>query len=197
MMGDEAALRAAIDLLHVPSRVRLLRASPLPEGVPFLLRIAAGDREATEIGAKIAGRSEDMVREAAAFFIEQILFCPEADSYRALGASPDTETSQLRRNMALLMKWLHPDVDRLGEQSPFVHRVTTAWDDLRTSERRSAYDSKRRTLHAKKPGSSRRRRAGSRSGKRIARAMWDNPVADARPGLLRRMLLLLLGRGAH
>src|SRR6187399_1722210 len=110
MMGDEAALRIALDLLHVPSRVRVLRANPLPPGVPFLLRIATGDREAVEDAIKLADRSEDVVREAAAFFIEQILLCPEADSYRLLGATPDATSSELRRNMALLIKWLHPDM---------------------------------------------------------------------------------------
>jgi DnaJ domain len=197
MMGDEAALRVALDLLHVPSRVRALRAKPLPQGVPLLLRIAAGDREAEEAAAKIADRSEDMVREAAAFFIEQILLCPEADSYRVLGASPDAKSSELRRNMALLIKWLHPDMDRPGEQAVFVHRVTMAWDDLKTVERRAAYDNERHSLHAKKPGSRKRGRAGSRPGKQVARPRWGVPVHHARPGLLRRALLFLLGRAEH
>ena len=148
-MDDEAALRVALDLLHVPSRVRLLRANPLPQGVPFLLLIVAGDQEATAYAAKIVDRTEDMVQKAAAFFIEQILLCPEADSYRVLGASPDATTSDLRRNMALLIKWLHPDLDRPGEQSVFARRVTMAWDDLKTSERRAAYDL-RRALPANK-----------------------------------------------
>ena len=42
-MSDKMALRVAIDLLHVPSQVRLARSEPLPRGVPVLLRIAAGD----------------------------------------------------------------------------------------------------------------------------------------------------------
>lgn len=193
-MGDGAALRVALDLLHVPSRVRLLRADPLPHGVLLLLRIAAGDREAERQAAKIADRSEDVVREAAAFFIEQILLCPETDSYRVLGASPDASSSELRRNMALLIKWLHPDMDRPGEQSVFVHRVTMAWDDLKTPERRAAYDREKQALHAKKKDRRKGGRGRSQPGKHLARPRWDVPYRNARAGLLRRALLFLLGR---
>ena len=99
-MRDGEALRVAIDLLHVPSRVRVLRTEPLPEGVPLLLQIAADDDEAVKHAIAIAGRPQDVVRDAAAFFIEQVLLCREADSYRVLGASPDASTGELRSNMA-------------------------------------------------------------------------------------------------
>jgi hypothetical protein len=42
-MDDSAALKLALELLYVPWRVRLVREQPLPEGVPLLLRIAAGE----------------------------------------------------------------------------------------------------------------------------------------------------------
>ena len=42
--------------------------------------------------------------------------------------------------MALLLRWLHPDLDRHGERSVFAARVTRAWNDLKTQERRAAYD---------------------------------------------------------
>jgi hypothetical protein len=188
-MGDGEALRVAVDLLHVPSRVRLLRREPLPDGVPLLLRIAAGDDGAESEAAKAVDRSGEVVREAAAFFIEQILLCPEADSYRVLGASPEASAGELRRNMALLVKWLHPDVDRPGDQSLFAHRVTMAWDDLKTPERRAAYDAARLGQQARKSrrGSGRMR---GRQGKQPARGA---PYPHARAGLLRRALSFLLG----
>ena len=80
------------------------------------------------------------MRQAATFFIEQILFAPESDSYRVLGASPQASASELRRNVALLLRWLHPDLDPRGERSIFIGRVTAAWNDLKTPERRAAYD---------------------------------------------------------
>ena len=58
-----------------------------------------------------------MIREAAGFFVEQILLFPGADSYRVLGASPEATNRELRRNMSLLLRWLHPDLDPRGERS--------------------------------------------------------------------------------
>ncbi len=139
-MPDGDALRIAIDLLHVPSRVRSLRLEPLPQGVPLLLQIAAEDAAAIDRGVKITDRPRDVVREAAEFFIEQVLLWQGADSYRVLGASQQSGVADLRSNMANLVKWLHPDSGPHGQQSVFVKRVTMAWDDLKTPERRAAYD---------------------------------------------------------
>jgi hypothetical protein len=149
-MGGAPAVKIAIDLMHLPSRVRLVRSAPLPEGVLMLLQIAAGDRQAEIEAAELTGRPQEIVREAAAFFIEQILLGPGTDSYRRLGASPQATKSELRRNMALLLRWLHPDLDRQGVRSLFAGRVTGAWNDLKTPERRAAYDEAQRTLHVKK-----------------------------------------------
>ena len=46
VMSPAPALKVAIDLMHMPSRVRLVRSEPLPDGVLLLLEIAAGDQEA-------------------------------------------------------------------------------------------------------------------------------------------------------
>ena len=149
-MSEGAALRVALELLHMPSRVRSLRAHPLPADVLSLLKIAAGDETAVNDAAQLFDRSHDVVRNAAAFFIEQILFFPEADSYRVLGAARGASPAELRRNMALLMRWLHPDVDANGARLMLAARVTKAWETLKTPDRRAAYDraqaaSKRKT----------------------------------------------------
>jgi hypothetical protein len=150
-MGEATALRVAIELVHVSSQVRHVRSLPLPDGILLLLRVAAWDERATERAAELTGRSGGEVREAAAFFIEQILLSPRADSYRVLGATSEATSRELRRNMILLLKWLHPDVQGQGERSVFARRVSLAWDDLKTPERRAAYDKARRTLRAKPP----------------------------------------------
>ena len=139
-MSDATALRMAVDLMLIPSRVRSLRAGPLPHGVPFLLRVAANDEEATQEAIILTGKPPETLRAAAAFFIEQILLRPGADSYHILGVEPDATASQLRQNLALLLRWLHPDVSENAQRSIFVTRVTTAWNDLKTPEKRTAYD---------------------------------------------------------
>jgi hypothetical protein len=140
MSSAAPALRAALTLLHLPSQAALIRAGPLPEGLLVLLRITAGDSELINQASTSHGASRELVCEAASFFLEQVLLHPDADSYRVLGASSEASYSELRRNMTLLLQWLHPDIDRRDGRSVFAARVTRAWDDLKTPERRAAYD---------------------------------------------------------
>jgi hypothetical protein len=203
------ALKTAVGLMHVPSQVRLLRSEPLPDGVLILLRIAAGEEEAELAAAALTGRSREIVRRAAAFFIEQILFAPNADSYQVLGAGPQASAGELRRNLALLLRWLHPDLDPRGERSIFIGRVTAAWNDLKTPERRAAYDLRRPSLNG---GSKSRSRVGkSRSGrdgrsKRFATGAPHRFVlgghlpfmhSGGKVGFLRRALSVLFNRPLH
>ena len=190
MTGNGEALRLAIDLLHVPSRVRQARVDPLPEGVAFLLRIAAGDSTAMREATRTTDRPTEVIRDAAAFFIEQILLAAQSDSYRVLGASPSATPSELRHNMASLMKWLHPDSARDGPQSVFVKRVTMAWDDLKTPERRAAYDHARQTLTQKSRHNRRPKRPRRNRHKLVSRHSTE---VQNRYGLLRRAILFLLG----
>jgi DnaJ domain len=149
-MSSVPALRAAITLLHLPSQAALIRAGPLPGGVPILMRIVAGDAELTNQVSASEGHSREMVREAASFFVEQVLLHADADSYRVLGATREASHLELRRNMTLLLQWLHPDRDHHDPRSVFAQRVTRAWNDLKTPERRAAYDRARRLAVAEK-----------------------------------------------
>lgn len=136
------ALQAAIALLHAPANVRTARNAPLPAKTDLLLRIAADDKNAAAEAAELSGRPQDLVSRAACFFIEQVFFSPEADSYRILGANRDASTSELRERMALLLRWLHPDVNANanGHKARLARRVVGAWEELKTPERRRAYD---------------------------------------------------------
>ncbi len=140
------ALAAALFLLHEPHLVRLARSHPLPPGMTFLLEVAAGDIAAITGASRATGRSGATIGRAAGFFIEQVLFAPQTDSYRLLGANSESPDAELRRHMALLMRWLHPDLtvqggtDRRFDKSAFASRITAAWDCLKTAERRAVYD---------------------------------------------------------
>src|SRR5215475_11185292 len=191
MTGNGEALRLAIDLLHVPSRVRHVRIDPLPEGVAFLLGIAAGNSSAMREAIRTTDRPTEVIRDAAAFFIEPILLEAQFDIYRVLGASPNATPSELRHNMALLIKWLHPDIAREGPHSVFVNRVTMAWDDLKTSERRAAYDRARQTLIHKSRTKHRRPKRPRRNPRKPVSIR--NTGIQNRDGLIRRAILFLLG----
>ncbi len=140
------ALAVALAMLERPQTAKLAQASRLPEGVTLLLEIAAGEVEALDAASQLTGRCEGTLQKAAGFFIEQVLLHPGGNAYRILGSGQGTPLSQLRRNMALLMRWLHPDVasdasssNRL-DRSLFAIRITQAWETIKTEERRKAYN---------------------------------------------------------
>ncbi len=154
------ALVAAISMLECPHAAKLARSSRLPEGVTFLLEIAAGDAHALSRASQLTGRTEATLQKAAGFFIEQVLLHPGGDSYRILGSDRGTSLSELRRNMALIMRWLHPDVasdassaSNLLGKSLFASRITQAWETIKTDERRKAYNA---SLATKEPSLKRR-----------------------------------------
>lgn len=135
-----SAVQLALDLFHFPSRVRQLRREPLPKDTVLLLKIAAGDYEALRLAMQESERPAEIIRTAATFFIEQILISEPHDKYRVLGLSPNASSLDLKRNFALLMRWLHPDGQSKDGENPFVSRVTNAWNNVKTPERRAAYD---------------------------------------------------------
>jgi hypothetical protein len=185
----------AIELLHVPSRVRIARIEPLPAGMDLLLRIAAGEAEAEGMASASTGRPKELVRQAAIFFIEQVLLCSNSDSYRVLGANSQASNRELRRNMALLIKWLHPDRGPLGQRSLLASRVTRAWDDLKTPKRRASYDEGRRTVSAEKHGKKSRSASNSSqmlvSPRRRQQRVFVMHISDPQSLLSRAWLFLL------
>ena len=175
--------------------------APPSGGVPTLLLIAAHDGETIRQVAARLGQTPQAVRQAAAFFIEQILLDPDADSYRVLGTTPVASSAELRRNMALLLRWLHPDLDPKGERSIFAQRVTRAWNDLKTEDRRTAYDQSKRSNEHRKQKAARafaRKQAfkprvygGTRYGART-----PHPPDEQPRGFFGRALLSLLNQFA-
>lgn len=145
-MRVPVALETALTLIERPESVRSICQMPLPTGITLLLEVAAGNQTAVTSAQAMTRRSPDVLYSAAAFFIEQILFVQGADHYRVLGCSQTATRRQLRRHMALLVKWLHPDTHEpyaekdCLDRSIFVHRVTHAWQDLKDSERYATYD---------------------------------------------------------
>jgi hypothetical protein len=201
VMSGRTALKVAIGLLHVPSQAQRIRSEPLPDDVLLLLRIAASGPDVAREAALTARRSPETVRRAAVLFIEQILFAPDADSYRVLGADAGADAGELQRNAALLFKWLHPGGDAQGARAAFASRLAAAWSDLKTPDRRAAYDAQRRAAadparrRANFASRSRRKRLASLLAQRRTRRRdgWLASQTGGR-GFLRRALAMLLHR---
>ncbi|ADP71972.1 heat shock protein DnaJ domain protein [Rhodomicrobium vannielii ATCC 17100] len=160
-------------MLSYPRMARKSRCFPLLRGITFLLEIAAAEPDALQDAAAITGQTEATLRQAAGFFIEQVMLDEGADLYRMLGTNPAAPAKELRRHMALIMRWLHPDLITIHERdggfnrSLYANRIVFAWETVKSPARRSAYDSTRAKTVAvppKKPPLRRRSRAKSGRG---------------------------------
>ena len=115
--GD--ALEWAVALLHAPGERHALRQRPLPDGITELLGIAAATSpESLAIAAKRFGEPESRMREAAQFYVREILLFPQADGrFGASGhhiehAARYCEAAATRRSPALQIPHLrHVAID--------------------------------------------------------------------------------------
>jgi hypothetical protein len=153
------ALLQALALLRVPRGARPRPEDQLPEGVEVLVRIAGGDAQTLALAAKSTREAEATVREAAVFYIQQVMFATGSGSYRVLGLDPGASEEQLKSHHRWLTRWLHPDRNRDEWEAVFSERVNRAWQDLRTSERRQRYDQSRAGSVAAAPLSAGRKNA--------------------------------------
>jgi hypothetical protein len=95
--------------------------------------------------------------------------------------------------MALLMRWMHPDVAPQGDRSDrsvFAPRIAAAWNNLKTAERRSAYDSERqRAVGNREPTRSASQELRSMSGRSRRSTASSHAHGIRLPRILRAFLL--------
>ena len=80
------------------------------------------------------------MREAAQFYVREILLFPQADAYRILGVSDDASQDVIKTHHRLLQRWLHPDRLQHAGDAVFAARVNVAWQRLRNTAQRAQYD---------------------------------------------------------
>lgn len=137
------ALEQALAAFHAPALLLRLRERALPDDALLLVRIAAGETEARESASAISGESEAVIVEAAVLFIQQLMFFPGSDSYRVLGVAAQAPGSLIKEHHRWLVRWLHPDRNLDEWDAVYADRVSHAWQDLRTPQRRREYDNTR------------------------------------------------------
>ena len=137
-----SALEWALALLRAPGERLVLRQRPLPrEGMETLLAVAAeASPETLAEQARRFGETEANLLDAARFYAREVLFHPQADAYRVLGVEPRASAEEIKAHFRLLQLWLHPDRARSEDDVVFAARVNSAWNRLRSPERRQAYD---------------------------------------------------------
>lgn len=132
MVVARRALDLALDLARMPALASTMREQPLPPDTLVLIRIAAGCEETTQEAFRLTGAQPAALREAAVYYLQQVLFSARSDSHRTLGVQPGATRSEMREHLKWLMKWLHPDQDPDGWESVFAERVIRAWRDAGT-----------------------------------------------------------------
>jgi DnaJ domain len=124
------AVELALDLYRHPIKVKAARKSALPADVVKLIRIVSGsDEEIAALNLKDV-RSPTEMREAAAFFMQQILFLSNNTPHRMLGLDSNAEAQQIKDHKRLLLKWLHPDRNQNKWESVYFQRVLKAAETL-------------------------------------------------------------------
>lgn len=135
------ALEWALALLRAPGERHALRGKPLPAGMDRLLGVAAGTLpEGLEDTARAFNETQATIQEAAQFYAREVLLFPQADAYRVLGVDAAAPAEQIKSHYRLLQLWLHPDRSDSHGDAVFAARVNHAWNQLRSPERRQAYD---------------------------------------------------------
>src|SRR5262249_26695937 len=95
--------------------------------------IAAACPEACEAAAARTGEPTAVLIEAARFYLQQVLFRPEADCYRILGIKPADSRETARNHMRWLLEWLHPDRNGNSWDAVYAERVLKAWREVSNS----------------------------------------------------------------
>jgi hypothetical protein len=134
-MAQPHVIELALDLARMPALARSSATPPLPLNIIELMRIAAASPEACHAAAAQTGEPKPVVIEAARFYLQQVLFRPDADCYRILGIKPTASRATARDHMRWLLEWLHPDRNHNSWDNVYAERVLRAWREVSAANR--------------------------------------------------------------
>src|SRR5262245_47817971 len=132
-MAQQHVIELALDLARMPVLARTSVLPTLPPNIIELMRIAAAFPEACEAAVAKTGEPTAVVIEAARFYLQHVLFRPEADCYRILGLEPTASRATARTHMRWLLQWLHPDRNHNDWDAVYAERVLKAWREVSAS----------------------------------------------------------------
>jgi hypothetical protein len=129
-MAQPHVIELALDLARMPGLARSSGAPAVPPNVVEIMRIAASSMEACEVAVAKTGEPSAVLIEAARFYLQQVLFRPDADCYRILGIKPSASRETARNHMRWLLEWLHPDRNKNSWDAVYAERVLKAWREV-------------------------------------------------------------------
>jgi hypothetical protein len=153
-MTRRHVIDSALDLARMPALSRSTATPPLPANILELIRIAAAAPKACQDAASATGEPVQVIIEAARFYLQQLLFRTDADSYRVLGLQPGDSRATARTHLRWLLQWLHPDRNT-GLDAVYAERVLKAWHEVSHGEVSEGLPFARRPAPAPRAGSPR------------------------------------------
>jgi hypothetical protein len=129
-MAQPHVIELALDLARMPALARSSVVPPLPPNIIELMRIAAASPGSCQAAIAQTGEPARVVIEAARFYLQQVLFRPDADCYRILGIQPAASRATARDHMRWLLEWLHPDRNNNSWDAVYAERVLKAWREV-------------------------------------------------------------------
>ena len=129
-MAQPHVIELALDLARMPALATSPGAPAIPPNIGELMRIAAGFPEACEAAVAKTGEPTRVVIEVARFYLQQVLFRPDADCYRILGIKPNETRATARDHMRWLLEWLHPDRNNNSWDAVYAERILKAWREV-------------------------------------------------------------------
>src|SRR5262249_4361395 len=159
---------------RTPALARTSVVPVIPPNIIELMRIAAAFPDACQAAVAQTGQPTPVVIEAARFYLQQVLFRPEADCYRILGLEPIASRATARTHMRLLLQWLHPDYNNNSLDAVYAERVLRAWREVSASDWRAPSNSSARTSSNK-----------TKKNESIWVPWIEHPVKD-RPSIIKR-----------
>lgn len=132
-MTQRHAAELALDLTRMPALARSPVRSPIPPNIIELMRIAAASPKACQDAVDATGEPPEVLIDASRFYLQQMLFRPDADCYRILGLQPGASRATARAHMRWLLQWLHPDRNS-GLDAVYTDRVLQAWREVSKSD---------------------------------------------------------------
>jgi hypothetical protein len=134
-MKGAAAMELALELYRKPARARSLGRRDVPEGMLELIRIAAASDEEADALIPDEAKAKQPVREAAVFFLQQLLMQAEGDDFRQLGLKRSATLQDVKDHKRQLLKWLHPDRNKNAWEHVLFQRVSGAAERLEAAMR--------------------------------------------------------------
>ncbi len=125
-MEKRGAIELALDLYRHPTKVKAVRKAALPIDVLKLVRIVAGSDDEISALNLTDLKSPTEMRDAAVFFIQQIMFQPNSAPHRVLGLGENASLQEIKDHKRLLLKWLHPDRNQNTWERVYFQRVIHA-----------------------------------------------------------------------